>query len=95
MKKKPAQQLDDVRPPRPTQGSRAAASAITRASTLVCLVRDEGPCSVGAYLDELTADQMYGLVVTLACMVPDDQRVEELLAWTRDAGQLRLAEGAA
>lgn len=90
-RKPPPQQIDDVPPPRPAQGTRAAVAAITRATHLACLVRDEGACSVGAYLDALTADQMYGLVVTLAAMVPDDRTVDELLDWTKDAGQLRLA----
>lgn len=80
-------------PPRATQGGVAARSAIIRATALTCLVRDDGPDTIGAYLDDLNLDQLYALVVTLAAMVPDDQRVDDLLGWVDDLGRrLELEE---
>ncbi len=67
--------------PRTTQGTRAAVAAIERAQSLVCLVRDESADTIGPYLDELTTDQLYALVVALAAMAPDDIPVDELLSW--------------
>lgn len=72
--------------PRPTQGGRAAAMAIRRAQALACLVRDEDATATGAYLDRLTGDQLYALVVTLAAMVPVDQPAAELLGWLEPIG---------
>lgn len=48
---------------------------------MTCLVRDESADGIGAYLDQLTTAQMYGLIVALAAMVPDDQPAADLLAW--------------
>lgn len=70
-----------VPPPRATQGTRAAVVAIERAQALACMVRDESADTIGPYLDRLNIEQMYGLVVALAAMVPDDQPSAELLAW--------------
>lgn len=71
---------------RPAQGGLAARSAIVRAQALACLVRDEGPDSIGAYLDALTSDELYALTVTLAAMVPVDQPAAELLGWLEPVG---------
>lgn len=73
--------LDAAPPPRPVQGSRAGMAAITRAQHLACLVRDEGADTIGAYLDDLTPDQLYALVTALAAMVPVDATAADLLAW--------------
>lgn len=67
--------------PRPTQGGRAAYHAVDRAQTLICMVRDESADTIGPYLDALSADQMYALVVALAAMAPDDQPAASLLSW--------------
>lgn len=67
--------------PRTAQGTRAGESALKRAQHFVCLVRDEATDGIGAYLDGLHTDAMYGLVVALAAMVPDDRSPAELLAW--------------
>jgi len=71
---------------RPTQGGRAAASAISRATTLACMVRDESADTIGDYLDDLDRDQFYALTVALAAMVPVDQPVEQLLGWLEPLG---------
>lgn len=73
--------------PRPSQGGLAARSAIVRAQALACLVRDEGADTIGAYLDDLDADQLYALVVTLAAMVPVDQPAADLLGWLEPTGR--------
>lgn len=70
-----------VPPPRPTQGPVAAVAAMERAQALACLVRDESADSIGPWLDRLTANQMYALVVALAAMVPVDEPASELLEW--------------
>lgn len=70
-----------VPPPRPTQGTRAAVSAMERAQTLACMVRDESADTIGAYLDALTTDQHYALTVALAAMVPIDAPADALLDW--------------
>jgi len=67
--------------PRGTQGTRAGEAALARAQHFVCLVRDESADGIGAYLDGLDTDTMYGLVVALAAMVPDDCTATELLSW--------------
>lgn len=74
----------DVAPPRPVQGSRAGMAALTRAQHFACLVRDESADTIGAYLDRLEADQLYGLVVALAALVPLDEPANALLAWMSD-----------
>lgn len=77
--------LDGPLAPRPAQGSIAARSALVRAQHLAGMVRDEGPDGIGAYLDDLDLDQLYGLVTALAAMVPVGQPVADLLAWLDDA----------
>lgn len=67
--------------PRATQGDRAGYVAVMRAQSLVCLVRDEGADGIGAFLDELDTDALYGLAVALAALVPDDRPAAELLSW--------------
>lgn len=74
-------------PARPAQGGAAAGNAIRRAQTFACLVRDEGPDGIGAYLDALTGDQLYALTVALAAMVPIDQPATELLGWLEPLGR--------
>lgn len=66
---------------RPAQGSRAGMAALTRAQHLAGMVRDCGPDAIGAYLDNLTSDELYALTVTLAALVPIDQTPAELLDW--------------
>lgn len=73
--------------PRPTQGGVAATAAIRRAMRLAGMVRDEGPDTIGAYLDPLTPDQLYALTVTLAAMVDVDRTEEELLGWLQPIGR--------
>lgn len=70
-----------VPPPRGTQGTRAGVVALERAQNFACMVRDESADTLGAYLDELDRDSLYGLVVALAAMVPDDVPATDLLAW--------------
>lgn len=73
---------------RPTQGGYAAIGAMRRAARFACLVRDEGPDNIGAYLDDLTIDQLYALTVTLAAMVdPDVDVVEDRLEWLEPVGR--------
>lgn len=61
------------------------AAAMNRARSLVCMVRDEGPESIGAVLDRCTGDDLYALVTVLACLVPDDRSIQSLLAWMDEA----------
>lgn len=68
-------------PTRTTQGTHAATQAIRRAQTFAGLVRDEGPDSIGAFLDNLTGDEHYALTVTLAAMLPIDHTPADLLDW--------------
>lgn len=63
------------------QGESAARGARQRAAYLTRLVRDEGPDGIGAYLDALTGDQLYAVIVTLAAAVPADVPLSRLLAW--------------
>lgn len=67
--------------PRGTAGPLIGRHALDSATALVSMVRDEGPDTLGEYLDRRDRQALYGLVVTLAAMVPDDRPVEELLAW--------------
>lgn len=66
---------------RPAAGPLAGRHALEGAIRLVSLVREEGPDGLGEFLDRRTRDGLYGLVVALAAMVPDDQTPEDLLAW--------------
>lgn len=67
--------------PRASQGAYAAHHGIRRATELACMVRDEGPCGIGEYLDRLDREALYALTVSLAAMVPIDTPVEDLLSW--------------
>jgi hypothetical protein len=58
---------------------------VRRATQLACLVRDEGRDGIGDFLDTLTMQQLYGMCVALAAMVPDDRPVHELLAWVQQS----------
>lgn len=80
----------ELPPPRPAQGWRVVQPAIDRASHVACLVRDEGPDRIGEYLDRLTVDELYALVVTLAAMTPVDQPAATLLQWVTDGPQTSL-----
>jgi hypothetical protein len=67
---------------RPTQGAYAAYHGIRRGMELAVMVRDEGPCAIGAFLDELDRSDLYALTVALAAMVPVDTATpDELLSW--------------
>lgn len=61
------------------------AAALNRATSLVTVVRDEGPESIGAILDRCDTQGLYALATVLACMVPDDRPVRDLLSWLDDA----------
>lgn len=60
-------------------------AALNRARSLICLVRDEGPNAIGEVLDRCDTQALYALVTVLACMVPDDQSMQDLLAWLDEA----------
>lgn len=62
-------------------GGMLVRSARDRAASLVCMVRDESADSVGAFLDRLDRQNLYALTVVLACMVPDDRSMDDLLDW--------------
>lgn len=81
-------------PHRPAQGSRAGQTALQRAQEFVGIVREEGPDGIGAYLDALDRDALYGLVVGCAAMVPLDQTPSDLLAWLLAPQQLLSEESA-
>jgi len=66
---------------RAAAGPLAGRHALEGATRLVSLVREEGPDGIGDFLDRRTRQGLYGLVVALAAMVPDDQPVEDLLEW--------------
>lgn len=72
----------------PRAAGTVARHALNRATELVVMVRDEGTDATGAFLDRLDRQGLYALAVTLAAMVPDDQPVDDLLAWVD--GALRL-----
>lgn len=72
---------DPIAPRLHPEGLALATQAIKRAPNLVCIVRDEGPDTIGAYLDRLNTQELYALIVCLAAMVPDNQSVNGLLSW--------------
>lgn len=74
-----------VTTPRATQGTRAGVVALERAQNFVCMVRDESADTTGPWLDALDRRALYGLVVALAAMVPDDVPAGDLLAWINDS----------
>jgi hypothetical protein len=63
------------------RNERLAERLLPKAQELVCLVRDEGPDSIGEWLAGLSKTETQALAVILAAMVPDDKPVDELLAW--------------
>lgn len=74
-----------VRPPRAhPHGSRLVPPALSRATSLVSIVRDEDAAAVARIIDPLSWEQMAALVVVLAAMVPDDRSVEDLTAWVHE-----------
>ena len=62
-------------------GSRLVSPALTRATALVSIVRDEDANAVARILDGLSWEQVAAVVVVLAAMVPDDRSVADLTAW--------------
>lgn len=72
--------IDNATPHAPA-GALIGQRALKSATELVSMVRDEGPDTLGEYLDRRDRQALYGLVVTLAAMVPDDRSVEDLLEW--------------
>lgn len=64
-----------------TAPDRLADISVTRAATLACMVREEGVATIGAFLDRLDRQALYGLAVAAAAMVPVDQSASDLLAW--------------
>lgn len=68
------------------------AAAMNRARSLICVVRDEGPESIGKVLDRCDTQALYALVTVLACMVPDDRSIQSLLAWMDEAPPVRAVE---
>lgn len=67
-------------------------AAMTRARTLVGIVRQEGSDTVGEFLDRLTPDDLYALTTVLACMVPDDRTQADLLSWVKQPARPRTLE---
>lgn len=65
----------------PHQRGVLARLSLNRATEFACMVRDQGPDTTGAYLDRLTRQDLYGLVVTLAAMVDIDRPTDELIGW--------------
>lgn len=63
------------------RNERLAERLLPKALELVCLVRDEGPDAIGAWLAKLNRAERRALPVILAAMVPDDQPIDELLGW--------------
>lgn len=60
------------------------------AAALACAVREECADSIGEVLEPFSRQELYGLLVVLAGMVPVDQPVGDLLSWVtwRDAPSL-------
>lgn len=56
--------------------------AIEDAAEAICRIREESPAALWADLTGMASDRLYALVFTLAAMVPDDQSIGDLLAWT-------------
>lgn len=79
-----------VKPPRPAppRAHQLAGYSIKRAQSFACLVRDEGRDGIGDFLDALTMQQLYGMTVALAAMVPVDQPAHDLLAWIHGATEV-------
>lgn len=58
--------------------------ALAPAAALVCAVREDPTEVHSILLDRTTIEQLHALAVVLACMVPDDKPLTDLLAWTRE-----------
>jgi hypothetical protein len=54
---------------------------VTAAIELACLVRDEGPDEIGAFIRNLTGEERDALLVVQAAMIPDDTDAGTLLSW--------------
>lgn len=79
----------------PRDAGHLAHWSVQRAATMSVMVRDEGCDRIGDYLDGFNRQELYGLVVALAAMVPDDRTVDELLEWIAPAPRRRSSEGEA
>lgn len=86
--------LNNMPPPSRALPSRTATNitrhAVRRAGELVVMVRDESRESIAEYLDEMTPQALYAVIVALAAMVPDDVPQADLLAWVDDLEQPAL-----
>lgn len=60
---------------------RLADRSVARGAQLACMVRDEGREAIGEFLDGLDVQDLYGLAVALAAMVPIDRPASDLLEW--------------
>lgn len=60
---------------------RLAERMVPVAAALACAVREECADSIGEVLEPFSRQDLYGLLVVLAGMVPVDQPVGDLLAW--------------
>lgn len=58
------------------------------ATRLVCAVQDFDQQESRAILEPLDAMELRALAVALAALVPDDQALEVLLAWSRNEGPI-------
>ena len=63
---------------------RLAERMVPVAVALACAVREECADSIGEVLEPFSRQELYGLLVVLAGMVPVDQPVGDLLAWVGD-----------
>lgn len=65
---------------------------------LIGAVRSRSSEDVAAVIGGMTRDELLALVVTISCMVPEDQSLPDLVAWTHGpegdqvTGQLALDE---
>lgn len=86
--------LNNMPPPSRALPSRTATNtvrhAVRRAGELVVMVRDESRETIAEYLDEMSPQALYAVVVALAAMVPDDVPQADLLAWVDELDQPSL-----
>jgi hypothetical protein len=54
---------------------------VSVAIELACLVRDEGPDEIGAFISALTGEERDALLIIQAALIPDDTDVKTLLSW--------------
>lgn len=80
--------MSDPRDPyvRPTRsapnGDRLWSGAMPRALRAIEITRDESADDMAVILDRCDRQQLYAIVTVLACLVPDDRPVADLLAWS-------------